>query len=50
MKITKYDPNHEEDILSAISEDPGWDMFSNDAAIKLYRKSLKNDVTYVSRV
>jgi ribosomal protein S18 acetylase RimI-like enzyme len=47
MKITKYDSKHEEDILSAISEDPDWDMFSNDSAIELYRKSLKNDVTYV---
>ena len=34
MKISKYDPKHEDDILSAINEDPDWDMFSNDAAIE----------------
>ena len=47
MEISKYDLKYEDDILSAISEDPDWDMFSNDAAIELYRTSLKNGVTYV---
>jgi len=47
MKISKYNPEHEDDILSAISEDPNWDMFTNDINIDNYRKSLKNGVTYV---
>ena len=47
MKISKYNPEHENDILSAISEDPNWDMFTNDVTIDIYRKSLKNGVTYV---
>lgn len=47
MKISEYDPKNENDILSAISKDPDWDMFTNDAAIESYRKSLKNGVTYV---
>lgn len=47
MKISKYNPEHENDILSAMSEDPDWDMLCNDATIDLYRKSLKNGVTYV---
>ena len=47
MKISKYDSKHEDDIVSAISEDPDWDMFSNDAAIELYKTSLINGVTFV---
>ena len=38
---------HEYDVLSAISEDPDWDIFSNDSAKDLYRKSLQNSATYV---
>ena len=38
---------HEYDVLSAISEDPDWDIFSNDSAKDLYRNSLQNSVTYV---
>ena len=47
MKISKYNPEHADDIFAAIREDTDWDMFSNDAAIDSYRKSLKNSVTYV---
>jgi len=47
MKISKYNPEHEADIVSAIREDPDWDMFSNDATIEFYRKSLKSSITYV---
>ncbi len=47
MKISKYNPEHEVDVLSAISEDQDWDMFTNDVSIDIYRKSLKNGVTYV---
>ena len=47
MKISKYNSMHENDVLSAISEDPDWSIFSNDAAMDLYRNSLQNGVTYV---
>lgn len=47
MKISKYDPEHEDDIFKAIRKDPDWDMFSNDIAIDSYRKSLKNSLVYV---
>ena len=47
MKITKYRPEHEEAVLSAIKEDPNWEMFTNDDAIETYKNSLKKSVTYV---
>lgn len=47
MEISKYKPEHEDDVLAAISKDPDWDMFTNDDAIDIYRKSLKNGITYV---
>ena len=47
MKIFRYKPAHEEDILSAITEDPNWEIFTNDAAIDHYRRSLKTSITYV---
>jgi ribosomal protein S18 acetylase RimI-like enzyme len=47
MKITKYKPEHEEAVLSAIEDDPNWKMFTNDDAIETYKNSLKKSVTYV---
>ena len=47
MLITRYKPEHEETILSAIKKDPHWDMFTNDDAIDNYRKRLQTSVTYV---
>ncbi len=47
MEITQYKPEHEEDILSAIGEDPDWEMFTSENAIEFYKKSLKNSITYV---
>lgn len=47
MEITQYKPECEEDILSAIGEDPDWEMFTSENAIELYKKSLKNSITYV---
>jgi len=47
MEISKYKPEHENDVVAAISKDPDWDMFTNDGAIDIYRESLKNGVTYV---
>lgn len=48
MRIFRYKPENEEDILSAIKEDHNWDIFTNDAAIANYRKSLKTSIKYVS--
>jgi ribosomal protein S18 acetylase RimI-like enzyme len=47
MKITKYKPEHEEAVLSAIKNDPNWEMFTNDDAIETYKSSLEKSVTYV---
>lgn len=47
MKISKYKIENEDDILTAIRNEPDWDMFTNDDAIDIYRKSLENCATYV---
>jgi ribosomal protein S18 acetylase RimI-like enzyme len=47
MEISKYVPEHEEAVLSAIKNDPNWDMFTNDNAIENYRSALNKDITYV---
>lgn len=47
MRITKYKPEHEEAVLSAIRNDPNWEMFTNDDAIESYKNSLEKSVTYV---
>ncbi len=47
MEITRYCPEHESDVLSAIGDDPDWAMFTSNNAKVAYRKSLINDVTYV---
>ena len=50
MEISKYTAEHEEAVLSAIKEDPNWDMFTNSDAIVVYKDRLKNGVTYVCHV
>ena len=47
MEIFSYKPEHEEAVLSAIKDDPDWDMFTNDEVIDNYKKRLQTDVTYV---
>lgn len=47
MKIIRYKPEHEAAVLTAISKDPDWDMFTNDEAIDTYRKRLHESITYV---
>ena len=47
MKISKYNSMHENDVVSAISEDPDWGIYSIETAIDLYRNTLQNSVTYV---
>ena len=47
MKISKYKPEHEEAILSAINNEPDWNMFTSDGVIDAYKNSLKKDIAYV---
>ncbi len=47
MEILKYRPEHEQALLSALRNDPDWDMFTNDDAIDSYKSSLRRSVTYV---
>ena len=48
MEILKYKPEHEEAVLAALKKDPDWGIFTNDDAIGLYKRSLKESITYVS--
>ncbi|MET0106549.1 MAG: GNAT family N-acetyltransferase [Sedimenticola sp.] len=47
MEITRYKLENETAVLSAIKEDPDWDMFTNDEAIEKYRGRLSESITYV---
>ncbi|MFP5401465.1 MAG: GNAT family N-acetyltransferase [Gammaproteobacteria bacterium] len=47
MQILRYRREHAQAVLSAIKEDPAWDMFTNDNAIANYQKRLDESVTYV---
>ena len=47
MEILEYKPEYEDDILSAISQDSNWDMFTKDKARDIYKKALKDSITYV---
>ena len=47
MEIFRYKPEHEDAVISAIKEDPSWDIFANEKAIDNYKKSLGESITYV---
>ncbi len=47
MHISKYKPEHESDVIAAISKDADWGMFTSDDTIDTYRKSLGKSTTYV---
>ena len=47
MEISNYRLEHEDAVLSAIKEDADWDIFTNDSAIGLYKKALRESATYV---
>ncbi len=47
MKIRRYELADEEAVISAIKEDPAWDIFTDGSAIGNYRKSLSKSITYV---
>ena len=47
MEILRYTPEHEDVLISAIKEDPDWDMFTNEKSVMGYKKRLLESVTYV---
>jgi GNAT superfamily N-acetyltransferase len=47
MEIFRYKREHEDAVLSAIKEEPSWDIFTNEKAIENYKKSLCASITYV---
>ena len=46
-QILKYKPEYENDILSAISQDPDWDFLANANASAHYKKRLSQSISYV---
>ncbi|MGD9095724.1 MAG: GNAT family N-acetyltransferase [Chromatiales bacterium] len=47
MVISRYTPEHEKAVLSAIRKEPDWEIFTARGAIDNYRKRLEASVTYV---
>lgn len=47
MEILQYKHEHEDAVISAIKEDPDWDMFTKEKSISSYKKRLLESVTYV---
>jgi GNAT superfamily N-acetyltransferase len=47
MEIFRYKREHEDAVLSAIKEEPSWDIFTNEKAIDNYKKNLCASITYV---
>jgi GNAT superfamily N-acetyltransferase len=47
MVISRYTPDDEKAVISAIGKDPEWKIFTAKDAIDNYRKSLEASVTYV---
>ncbi len=47
MKILKYKLEHEGAVISAIQQDPDWDMFTNQRSVTSYKQSLNDSITYV---
>ena len=47
MKIVRYKREHEDAVISAIKEDPDWNVFTKEKSISSYKKRLLESVTYV---
>ena len=47
MEILQYKREHEDAVISAIKEDPDWDMFTEEQFISSYKKRLFESITYV---
>jgi GNAT superfamily N-acetyltransferase len=47
MEICRYTPEHEDAVISAIREDPAWELFTNENAVGEYKNRLRAGITYV---
>lgn len=47
MEILRYTREHEDAVISTISKDPDWAMFTNEKAVDNYKKRLAESITYV---
>lgn len=47
MQIFRYSSLNADELLTAISQDPDWEIFTKDDAIDHYRESLNQSITYV---
>ncbi|GAB4214731.1 MAG: hypothetical protein OHK0012_13380 [Synechococcales cyanobacterium] len=47
MEILRYKPKDEDAVISAIRNDPKWNMFTNEKVIDSYKKRLCESITYV---
>ena len=47
MEILRYTREHENALISALKNDPDWDMFTNEKSVTSYKKRLLESVTYV---
>ena len=47
MRISRYRSEHEEAVLTAIRQDPLWDLFTSLDAVDRYRTALRESLTYV---
>lgn len=47
MEILRYKREHEDAVISAINEDPNWDVFTKEKSIASYKKRLLESATYV---
>lgn len=47
MEILRYKREHEDAVISAIKEDPDWNLFTEEKFISSYKKRLLESVTYV---
>jgi predicted N-acetyltransferase YhbS len=47
MEILRYKREYEDAVISAIKEDPNWDIFTEEKSITSYKKRLLESVTYV---
>lgn len=44
MEVFRCRREHEDAVISAVGEDPGWHMFTNESATDNYRKRLRESI------
>lgn len=47
MEIVRYKCEHEDDVIAAIKQDSNWGMFTQAGAIDIYKRRLRESITYV---